>query len=1254
LVDAKPHGTGPGPRLARTLGLAAGCFALSVVSIVFIRLPDQVATLWLTNALAAGLLFRWAFDAMASRLATVMLAVAAADLVTGGNPTAAAVFAVANGVEIAVAIALLRLLGLVYDGMPGIGRFLKALLIIGVAAPVAGALAASTAGALLGLDAGLRIAVSWWFASMIGAVAILPMVLTFRTALVGQPTRLRDCARPEFLGTIALAIATTLIALRLTPFPFVLMALPIVLAAGRLGACRTSAVIVVTVATYVVHAITRPGPAPDLEAALTNYASMALVMLPPFLFALQREAFIHAEHSARANATLFRRAMNDSAIGMAIVDLDGTFREVNQALGRMLLHDADALVGMNFRDITLHADRARGAEDVKALLDHKATSATFEKRYVRKDGKAIWCLLAISLIRDEDTHEALQFVTQVEDINTRKLAEEAIAEAENRWRFALHSAGQAVWELDLRTGTVYRSPDWYTMLGYQPGDVADGPDDFLELVHPHDRETLVAADRAMLTGEAELSEVEVRFRHKAGHWIWVLDRGRVAEHDAYGQPVVIIGTHTDITRRRAREEELRVAKERIDLAVQAGEVGIWELDLDTDRLVWDERMYALYQIGPDDFDNTRPHWRTFVHPEDLPEVIASFRKGIEETGRVELDFRIRRGDGEVRYIRALAQVVEGDDGRRNRVIGTQWDTSDQRLLTEELFEEKERLRITLHSIGDAVITTDADMKVTFMNPVAERLSEWPLKDALGVDLADVFRIFDDETDAPIASPVEACLTNLEPFYLQDGAVLVTRTGDRIHIQDSAAPVRAPSGEIIGAVLVFQDVTRTRALQRELAHAALHDSLTGLPNRLSFERNLSTLCGQSHATTHRHALCFIDLDRFKIVNDTAGHAAGDALLGEIARLLRTAVRSQDTIARIGGDEFALLMPETSLDAAHEVAERIVSTIRSFPFQWEGRLYDIGASVGLTEINGVRRDPIEVMKEADVACYAAKANGRGQIAVYRPGASEAERYHAELTVAANLRAAIEARRLILHGQPIVDLNEDPADATTHVEILVRMHDETGKLMAPGQFIPAAERYGLMNGIDRWVVTEVLQTHAEALRRRPDLTISINLSANSLDDPLMWPFVREQLDRSGIAPERIWFEITETALVNNLVAATEFANSAQAYGCRISLDDFGVGLSSFSYLKHFRVNELKIDGSFIRHIADDPADLQIVRAIVSIAKVLGIETVAEWVEDARIREMVRELGIDRAQGYFIGEPRPLESFCRQTGAATQSSRP
>lgn len=1234
---SRPLGTGRW-RCAVGVGMALLLCAVTVGCILLTRLPGHVASVWLANALALGFILRARPDDRWIGGLAAVAGLLAGNLICDFTLLAPLGLTLANLAEIGLAVMLADRVLPDRGALTRPSQMVLVLLAAGVLAPVGGGILGGAVLAGLGSAPFVAVFESWWIGSFMGAVLLLPPMLTADRA------GLAVLKRPKVLGELAVFCALTvpwsIFSLATMRFPFVAVALPVMIAAARLDVFRTSLVGIAAAVTVLAYGV------PDGGARLGAHVALPLTLLPAVFLALVKDGRIRSERQARDSEALFRQAMDDSAIGMALISPAGRCLKVNDAFCEMLGYERAALLDLSFADVTFPEDLAADLDQVHAALAGRIDSYRMEKRYIRRDGRVFWALLAVSLVRDQETGAPKFFVSQIEDIDARKIAETRLAEAESRWAFALDSAGQGVWDRDLVAGRTFYSATWKTMLGLSADAPLDGEGMWVDLLHPDDRARVVEVDRACLSGETDLFEAEFRMRHADGGWVWILDRGRVIARDAAGRPLRMIGTHTDISRRRMQEAEIRTLAERMELAVEAGDIGIWDFDIASDRVTWDARMFAHYGLAPEAFDGTRAAWHAHIHPADLEGVVTGMRAAMATLSRFDTEMRIRRGSGEIRHMRVMAHVVPGPDGRAERVVGVHWDITVTRQLTEALQEEKERLRITLYSIGDAVITTDAGMNVTFMNPVAEKITGWTALESFGRPLDEVFHLVDEVTGGRIVSPVEMCLKTLHTFYLQEGAALVSRAGEQFSVQDSAAPVRAGDGSVLGAVLVFQDVTRTRTLQRELAFSALHDALTGLPNRLSFERALTALCAETRDRVVRHALCFIDLDRFKIVNDSAGHAAGDALLREVGRLLSSCVRHGDIVARLGGDEFALLLFDCPMVAAERVANSVVSAIRGFPFQWQDRVYGIGASVGLTEIAGSHRDPVELMKEADVACYAAKSAGRNQVSIYQPGVGEADRHRRDITLASGLRAAIEFDRFVLYAQEVFDLRPE-GDGHRHFEVLLRLRDEDGAMISPGLFIPIAERYNLMGDIDRWVLKALVRDFAPYLEAHPEVSFAVNLSANSLDDPALWAYVDDVMSSAGVNPEQIHFEVTETAFINNLATAINFAAAARAKGAKIVIDDFGVGFSSFSYLRQFHADYLKIDGSFIRAMAATPRDALLVEAMASVGRTLGVVTVAECVETAELLAEVRRMGIDMAQGFLLARPLPMtELFSAEMG--------
>jgi diguanylate cyclase (GGDEF)-like protein/PAS domain S-box-containing protein len=599
------------------------------------------------------------------------------------------------------------------------------------------------------------------------------------------------------------------------------------------------------------------------------------------------------------------------------------------------------------------------------------------------------------------------------------------------------------------------------------------------------------------------------------------------------------------------------------------------------------------------------------------------------------------------------------------------DITERKQIEQELFREKELAQFTLQSIGDAVITTDACCRVQYLNPVAEALTGWSQAEAKGQVLSSLFQIVDEETRLPLPNPVEQALHNHEIIRLTTPTLLIARDGREIAIHDSAAPIRTQAGAVIGAVLVFRDISQTRKLTRQLSWQASHDALTGLVNRREFEQRLEQAVSYVKAQDLKaaklnklnkcdhlsdlsaqnfqdpcHILCYLDLDRFKIVNDTCGHAAGDELLRQVAELFEGQIRNGDTLARLGGDEFGILLHHCPLEKAIRIANRLREQVQSFRFAWEDRVFTIGVSIGLVTISAESQDITTVLSAADVACYTAKNRGRNRVQVYQTHDPDLTQRQNEMQWVRQLTQALEADQFCLYYQPIVSIAH-PKQQGEHYEVLLRLRSQYGELIPPGAFVPIAERYNLMHLIDRWVIRTLFATQAEHYRQawkrcqQEDATYlyAINLSGASLNDDQFIDFLHEQFALHRVPPQVICFEITETVAIANLTKAAQLIGEFRSLGCRFALDDFGSGMSSFAYLKNLPVDCLKIDGGFIKQIVESSIDSVIVKAINQIGQAMGLQTIAEFVENDLILEKLRLIGVDYAQGYGISKPKLLD---------------
>jgi len=694
----------------------------------------------------------------------------------------------------------------------------------------------------------------------------------------------------------------------------------------------------------------------------------------------------------------------------------------------------------------------------------------------------------------------------------------------------------------------------------------------------------------------------------------------------------------EIQRDVADREELRQI-----LQVTAHE-GMWDFDARNNAIAYSQQWKSMMGYSDEELSSSKPDWSRMIHQEDLARVQAGLRKHLAgETEVFESVHRVQRRDGEWRWIECRVKGLNDEHGRLRRLVGVENDITERKIYEEALFREKESAQITLQSIGDGVATTDAEGRVEYLNPVAEELTGWAVEDALGRPLEEIFRGFHEETCEPLENPLAMAMERNRSIKSVRPTLLIRRDGNELYVESTASPIRNDRGEVSGGALVFHDVSESRELNRRLSYHASHDVLTGLVNRREFENRLDRALKSARARESSYALLYLDLDRFKIINDTCGHQAGDALLGQLGALLKSRIRWRDCLSRLGGDEFGVLLESCSLDEAMRSADSLVTAIDEFKFSWEDRSFKLTVSIGVVPITSDNEDVGTILNAADAACQAAKEAGRNRVHSFEANDIELMRRRREIQWAARINNALEENRFELFRQTILPLQE--TETGEHYELLLRMRDESGSLVAPDLFISAAERYGIMPNVDRWVVENALRWLVSEADERERLTMcSINLSGQSLADDKFLPFVIEQFHRSGIDATQICFEITETSAIASYAQASRFINALKELGCMFALDDFGTGLSSFGYLKHFPVDYLKIDGSFVKEILHDPIDREMVRSINEIGHLTNKKTIAEFAENEEIITMLKGMGIDYAQGYGVSEPKRIQRAVNQ----------
>jgi diguanylate cyclase (GGDEF)-like protein/PAS domain S-box-containing protein len=684
------------------------------------------------------------------------------------------------------------------------------------------------------------------------------------------------------------------------------------------------------------------------------------------------------------------------------------------------------------------------------------------------------------------------------------------------------------------------------------------------------------------------------------------------------------------------QDDLFTVQERDKLVTNTANDGLWDYDVRGNSMYFSPRWRAM--LGYADAEEI-PEWRLLVHPDDMARVQAQIRDHLEgRTDLFERVHRMRHASGDWRWIQSRVKGRVDENNRLRRLVGVETDITERKLYEEALFREKESAQITLQSIGDGVVTTDGEGLVQYLNPVAEGLTGWKLDDAVGRSIDEIFRGFHEETCEPVENPVLVGMRRNRSIKSVRPTLLIRRDGNELYIESTAAPIRDPVGNVTGGVLVFHDVTESRELNRRLSYAASHDILTELVNRREFESRLGRALKSAKARETSYAVLYLDLDQFKIVNDACGHSAGDQLLKQLGALLKSKIRWRDTLARLGGDEFGVLLESCTMDEALRTAETLREVISEFKFMWDERSFRLGASVGVVPITPATDDVAALLTAADSACAAAKDAGRNRVYSYQENDIDLMKRRKEMQWAARISNALDDNRFELFRQTIQPL-QPGLDTGAHYELLLRMRDENGALVSPELFIVAAERYGLTPSIDRWVIAHALRWLVSEADERARLSLcSINLSGQSLTDEKFLPFVIEQFQTSGIDGSLICFEITETAAIASYSQANRFIHALKEIGCRFALDDFGTGLSSFGYLKHFPVDFLKIDGSFVKEILHDPIDREMVRSINEIGHLTGKQTIAEFAENAEIITMLRGIGVDYAQGYGVSEPKRL----------------
>ena len=709
----------------------------------------------------------------------------------------------------------------------------------------------------------------------------------------------------------------------------------------------------------------------------------------------------------------------------------------------------------------------------------------------------------------------------------------------------------------------------------------------------------------------------------------------------HGKIIGTLQSFHDISHIHKTETALRLSQQKLFEAQRIGRMGNWEWNISEDTFNWSEEMWRIFG-SPIAQDNKSGYqnFMAYIHPNDRRKVNNSIQSAIKDKHHsFSIDHRVSLTDGEIRHIRHQGKLNYSDDDNCVRLAGVTQDITTQRAIENALHEEKEKAQVTLQSIGDAVLTMDVNGYIDYANPIAEELLMLQLEEMTGKHYRDVIHLIDERTQMSLEDPVKRSLVGKSELFHEE-IILVRPDNSQFSISITSAPIIIKDKLVTGVTLVMHDVTEMRSLTKQLTFQASHDELTGLVNRREFEKRLNNAIESARNANDLHSLIYMDLDQFKIVNDTCGHIAGDELLKQISDLLFSKIRNIDTLARLGGDEFAVLLQNCSPTISQQVAESLRSAIEDFRFAWEDQSFKIGVSIGLIPIHAESGSKTDILRKADSACYVAKDSGRNQVCVYDNESRSLDLHHGEIQWVQKISHALEYDKFELFSQTIKPLRHNNH---AHFEILLRMIDSEGNYIQPNSFIPAAERYQLMPAIDLWVIEKTLNTlkHMDKDMLWDSFVCSINLSGQSFTDNSLLEFIIDKFDETQTNPRNICFEITETAAIANLSNAARFIKVLRDMGVRFSLDDFGSGLSSFDYLKNLKIDYLKIDGSFIKDINRDRIDYAMVKSINQIGHLMGVQTIAEFVESAEIMQILKKLNIDYGQGFYIATPLPLTQF-------------
>ncbi len=799
-----------------------------------------------------------------------------------------------------------------------------------------------------------------------------------------------------------------------------------------------------------------------------------------------------------------------------------------------------------------------------------------------------------------------------------------LEEREQQIQEILWASNVGTWVYDVSSGHFTVNDRWAEFLGYNEYELKlDTIDDFKSLINPNEKDAILMALQNTINGNTRNLELEMRLRTKPNSWCWVKMRGRIVTRDNTDRAKRISGTITNISKRKRAETDMIIRDRSLELLREG--VFIADATLPDMPIIYvNEQATEITGYNKADFlgNNCR-----FLQGNDSDqEGLETLRQAQLKQEECTVQIRNYRKDGSLFWNELSISPVTNLEGELTHYVGTVNDITERKVAEERM----NILRRAMEATDSPMIIVDRNLMIEYVNPA--------FLDTMGYDKEQLVGRSHHFLRSNFVS--EQQYIKVWDKVIRDGiwkGTFQNKRGDGSEFTDKCliSSVEDNNHIVTHFICIHEDITREHELNLQLSYEATHDRLTDLINRGEFERRASRLI-ESMSLTDEHAMCFMDMDQFKIINDNCGHTAGDELLRQVGRLLKSVTRKRDTVARLGGDEFAVLMEHCSIEQAHRVANDILNAIQDFTFVWEDRSFKLGISIGLVKIDNNINRLEQLMKQGDTACYMAKDMGRNRIHIYYTHDTEIAMREGEMQWVERIYRALETDQFCFFAQPVMTTK---TGAIEHYELLIRMVGTDNTMIPPGAFLPAAERYNIIAKVDQWVIDHIIDLlvkHKSFLDRID--CISVNLSGQSLGDNNFIEHLRNKLLANKAYTKKFCFEITETSAISNLQVASDFIQQMRQLGCRFSLDDFGSGLSSFAYLKQLPVDYLKIDGMFVKDIVNDKIDLAMVKSMHEIGEVMGMATIAEFVENDEILSLLKEIGVDYMQGYGIAKPTPL----------------